>query len=51
MSSSPSASSSEGAFWSSFGYTTHDKMAALPNTFLLTTLASNFGNLLLYMLV
>jgi APA family basic amino acid/polyamine antiporter len=21
-------------FWSSFGYTTHDKMAALPNTLL-----------------
>jgi basic amino acid/polyamine antiporter, APA family len=37
-------------FWSSFGYTTHDKMAALPNTFLLTTLASNFGTFLLYML-
>jgi APA family basic amino acid/polyamine antiporter len=37
-------------FWSSFGYTTHDKMAALPNTFLATTLASNFGTFLLYML-
>jgi basic amino acid/polyamine antiporter, APA family len=37
-------------FWSSFGYTTHDKMAALPNTFLTTTLASNFGTFLLYML-
>ena len=37
-------------FWSSFGYTTHDKMAALPNTFLLMTLASNFGTFLLYML-
>ncbi len=37
-------------FWSSFGYTTHDKMAALPNTFLLVTLASNFGTFLLYML-
>lgn len=37
-------------FWSSFGYTTHDKMAALPNTFLMTTLASNFGTFLLYML-
>jgi APA family basic amino acid/polyamine antiporter len=37
-------------FWSSFGYTTHDKMAALPNTFLTITLASNFGTFLLYML-
>jgi basic amino acid/polyamine antiporter, APA family len=37
-------------FWSSFGYSTHDKMAALPNTFLTTTLASNFGTFLLYML-
>jgi amino acid transporter len=37
-------------FWSTFGYTTHDKMAALPNTFLLVTLASNFGTFLLYML-
>jgi APA family basic amino acid/polyamine antiporter len=37
-------------FWSSFGYTTHDKMAGLPNTFLTTTLASNFGTFLLYML-
>jgi len=37
-------------FWSSFGYTTHDRMAALPNTFLATTLASNFGTFLLYML-
>jgi amino acid transporter len=37
-------------FWSSFGYTTHDKMAALPNSFLTTTLASNFGTFLLYML-
>jgi APA family basic amino acid/polyamine antiporter len=35
-------------FWSSFGYTTHDKMAALPNSFLTTTLASNFGTFLLY---
>src|ERR1700674_85248 len=33
---------------SSFGYTTHDKMAALPNTLLLVTLASNFGTFLLY---
>jgi APA family basic amino acid/polyamine antiporter len=37
-------------FWSSFGYTTHDKMAAMPNSFLTTTLASNFGTFLLYML-
>jgi APA family basic amino acid/polyamine antiporter len=37
-------------FWSSFGYSTHDKMAALPNTFLTMTLASNFGTFLLYML-
>ena len=34
--------------WSSFGFTTHDKMAALPNTLLLVTLASNFGTFLLY---
>jgi amino acid transporter len=37
-------------FWSTFGYTTHDKLAALPNTFVLVTLASNFGTFLLYML-
>jgi len=37
-------------FWSSFGYSTHDKMAALPNTLLTMTLASNFGTFLLYML-
>jgi APA family basic amino acid/polyamine antiporter len=37
-------------FWSSFGYTTHDRMAALPNTFLTVSLASNFGTFLLYML-
>ncbi len=35
-------------FWSSFGYSTHDKMAALPNSFLTVTLASNFGTFLLY---
>jgi APA family basic amino acid/polyamine antiporter len=35
-------------FWSSFGYTTHDKMAALPNTLLLVTLTSNFGTFMLY---
>jgi basic amino acid/polyamine antiporter, APA family len=36
--------------FSSFGYTTHDGMAALPNTLLMVTLASNFGTFLLYML-
>lgn len=36
--------------WSSFGYSTHDKMAALPNSLLTITLASNFGTFLLYML-
>ncbi len=36
------------SFWSSFGYTTHDKMAALPNSLLTMTLASNFGTFLLY---
>jgi len=36
--------------WSSFGYTTHDKMAALPNSLLTATLASNFGTFLLYAL-
>jgi APA family basic amino acid/polyamine antiporter len=34
--------------WSSFGYLTHDKMAALPNTLTTVTLASNFGTFLLY---
>jgi amino acid transporter len=33
---------------SSFGYTTHDQMAGLPNTLLLMTLTSNFGTFLLY---
>jgi basic amino acid/polyamine antiporter, APA family len=33
---------------SSFGYSTHDKMAALPNTLLLMTLTSNFGTFMLY---
>ncbi len=37
-------------FWSSFGYLTDDRMAALPNTLLTITLASNFGTFLLYML-
>lgn len=36
--------------WSSFGYTTHEKMAALPNTLLMVTLASNFGTFVLYAL-
>jgi hypothetical protein len=36
--------------WSSVGYTTHDKMAALPNSLLTVTLASNFGTFLLYAL-
>ena len=35
---------------SSFGYTTHEKMAALPNSLLTVTLASNFGTFLLYAL-
>ncbi len=35
---------------SSFGYTTHDGMAALPNTLLLMTLTSNFGTFMLYAL-
>jgi amino acid transporter len=35
-------------FWSSFGYLTHDRMAALPNSLLTVTLASNFGTFLLY---
>ena len=37
-------------FLSSFGYTTHDGMAALPNTLLLMTLTSNFGTFMLYAL-
>ena len=35
-------------FWSSFGYSTHDAMAAMPNSLLTVTLASNFGTFLLY---
>ncbi len=35
---------------SSSGYSTHDKMAALPNTLLTVTLASNFGTFILYCL-
>src|SRR5262249_2163560 len=37
-------------FFSSFGYSTHDAMAKLPNSLLTVTLASNFGTFLLYML-
>jgi amino acid transporter len=37
-------------FWSSFGYMSHDTMAALPNSLLTVTLASNFGTFLLYAL-
>ena len=37
-------------FWSSFGYVSHDVMAAMPNSLLTITLASNFGTFLLYML-
>jgi amino acid transporter len=37
-------------FWSSFGYFSHDKMAALPNSLLTVTLASNFGTFVLYAL-
>ena len=37
-------------FWSSTGYLSHDMMAALPNSLLAITLASNFGTFLLYML-
>jgi len=36
--------------WSSVGYTTHDGMAAMPNSLLTVTLASNFGTFLLYAL-
>jgi len=37
-------------FWSSFGYFSHDTMAALPNSFIAVSLSSNFGTFLLYML-
>jgi amino acid transporter len=37
-------------FWSTFGYSTHDKLAALPCTLTLVALASNFGTFLLYAL-
>jgi APA family basic amino acid/polyamine antiporter len=36
--------------FSSFGYSTNAKMAALPNTLLTVTLASNFGTFVLYAL-
>lgn len=36
--------------FSSFGYSTHDKMAAMPNTLLTITLTSNFGTFILYAL-
>jgi basic amino acid/polyamine antiporter, APA family len=34
--------------WSSWGYTSHAVMAAMPNSLLTITLASNFGTFLLY---
>ena len=37
-------------FWSSFGYMSHDTMAALPNSLLTVELSSNFGTFLLYAL-
>jgi amino acid transporter len=37
-------------FFSSFGYPSHDVMAAMPNSLLTVTLASNFGTFLLYAL-
>jgi len=36
--------------FSSFGYTTHDQMAALPSSILAVTLTSNFGTFILYAL-
>ena len=36
--------------FSNFGYTTHDKLAALPNSLLMITLTSNFGTFILYAL-
>ena len=36
--------------FSSFGYTTHDKLAAIPNSLLTITLTSNFGTFILYAL-
>jgi amino acid transporter len=52
-SSAPSDAAIQGlpqGLWSSVGYTTHAKMAALPNTFLTVSLTSNFGTFLLYAL-
>jgi len=36
--------------FSSFGYTNHDQLAALPNSLLTVTLTSNFGTFILYSL-
>jgi amino acid transporter len=36
--------------FSNFGYSTHDKLAALPNSLLTITLTSNFGTFILYAL-
>ena len=36
--------------FSSFGYSTHDKLAAMPNSLLTITLTSNFGTFILYAL-
>ena len=36
--------------FSSFGYTSHDRLAALPNSLLTITLTSNFGTFILYAL-
>ena len=36
--------------FSSFGYTSHDQLAALPNSLLTITLTSNFGTFILYAL-
>jgi len=36
--------------FSSFGYTTHDQLAGLPNSLLTITLTSNFGTFILYAL-
>jgi amino acid transporter len=36
--------------FSSFGYSTHDAMAAMPNSLLTVTLTSNFGTFILYAL-
>ena len=36
--------------FSSFGYTTHDRLAAMPNSLLTITLTSNFGTFILYAL-